>query len=56
MVEVMVAKSVAELVAEVSERIAQMGNHGDCAHDSAPVQLTTGKSSLALRVRRPSPH
>lgn len=46
MVEVMVA----EIVAEVNERIAQMGNHGDCAHDSAPVQLTTGKSSVALRV------
>jgi len=37
----MVANSVAELVAELSERTAQMGNHGDCAHDSAPVQHTT---------------
>ena len=36
-VEEMVAKSVAELVAESSESTAQMGNHGDCAHDSAPV-------------------
>jgi len=51
-VEEMVAKSVAELAAELSERTAQMGNHGDCAHDSVPVQHTSpgGKSSLALRV------
>jgi len=40
-VEEMVAKSVAELVAELSERTAQMGNHGDCAHDSASVQHAT---------------
>ena len=37
----MVAKSVAELVVELSESTAQMVNHGDCAHGSAPVQHTT---------------
>jgi len=41
----MVAKSVAELaaelIAELTEKTAQMGNHGDCAHDRVPVQHTT---------------